>query len=111
MDRAEVWALISLLISIILMIRLIGLHARLNELKYDIARLEGRPEAYPAAKQSAADSPASPPLSPMELTSELEERLQHLVTSGKRIEAIKVLREATGLSLKGAKDYVDTMRP
>ncbi|UKS29719.1 ribosomal protein L7/L12 [Paenibacillus sp. HWE-109] len=119
MERAEIIAIISLLISIILMIKLIGQQARINELKYDIERLEGRPETYPLPKKpaSAASSTSTStasvyakPLYALELAPELEQRLQVLLAGGKKIEAIKELRDAAGLSLKAAKDYVDAMR-
>ncbi|NQX69109.1 ribosomal protein L7/L12 [Paenibacillus alba] len=111
MERAEILAIISLLISVFLILRLISLQARVNELKYDIARLEGRPEAYPLSKQATGASASYvKPQYALELAPELEQRLHHLLMSGKKIEAIKELRDTTGLSLKAAKDYVDAMR-
>lgn len=110
MERAEILALISLLVSIFLIHKLIGMQARINELKYDVARLEGRPEAYPLTKQAASAPVYAKPLNTLEIAPELEQRLQLLLAGGKKIEAIKELRDATGLSLKAAKDYVDAMR-
>ena len=49
---------------------------------------------------------ASPPSS---ASSHLDSELLPLIVSGKRIEAIKLLRERTGVARKEAKDYVDAM--
>ena len=40
---------------------------------------------------------------------ELNDQVQHLVAQGNKIEAIKLIRERTGLGLKEAKDLVDRM--
>ncbi|WP_239619109.1 ribosomal protein L7/L12 [Cohnella mopanensis] len=110
MERAEIVALISLLVSILLIVKLIRMQASINELRYDVARLEGRPEAYSLSKQAAEAPVYANPQYPLELAPELEQRLQLLLASGKKVEAIKQLKDATGLSLKAAKDYVDAMR-
>ncbi len=41
------------------------------------------------------------------LPEETRRRIEELVREGKKIQAIKELRDATGLGLKEAKDYVD----
>jgi|SRR5271156_5677879 len=43
------------------------------------------------------------------LPEDLEARLRLLIDSRRKIEAIKVLRQSTGLGLKEAKDVVDSM--
>lgn len=40
---------------------------------------------------------------------ELNDQVQHLVAQGDKIEAIKLIRERTGLGLKEAKDLVDRL--
>lgn len=45
----------------------------------------------------------------VEISDEVKERIRTLLNEHRKIEAIKVLREATGLGLKGAKDIVDAM--
>ena len=40
---------------------------------------------------------------------ELNDEVQHLVAQGNKIEAIKLIRERTGLGLKEAKDLVDRL--
>jgi large subunit ribosomal protein L7/L12 len=110
MERAEILAIIALLVSIFLILKVNGMQARINEMKYDIERLEGRPEAYRSPRQDVAASFNAKPLFALEIAPELEQRLQHLLAGGKKIEAVKELKDATGLSLKAAKDYVDAMR-
>lgn len=40
-----------------------------------------------------------------------DDELKHLVMSGKAVEAIKLYRAATGVSLKEAKDHVESLFP
>jgi ribosomal protein L7/L12 len=40
---------------------------------------------------------------------EIDETVRALVADGRQIEAIKLVREHTGLGLKEAKDYVDAL--
>lgn len=42
-----------------------------------------------------------------EMTPEQLEQIESLIFAGKKIEAIKLVREQTGLGLKEAKDFVD----
>jgi ribosomal protein L7/L12 len=57
------------------------------------------------------DQPAPLPPSPAATGSaDLDTEVRHLVTQGAIIEAIKLVRERTGLGLKEAKDYVDRLR-
>lgn len=39
----------------------------------------------------------------------LDDELRQLIANGKKIEAIKRYREATGLGLKESKEYVDSL--
>ncbi|SHI16124.1 MULTISPECIES: ribosomal protein L7/L12 [Sporanaerobacter] len=43
------------------------------------------------------------------ISDELKSELSELVMENKKVEAIKRLREATGMGLKEAKDYVDSL--
>lgn len=55
-------------------------------------------------------TPAPPqPLPDVPLTLELQSRLRTLAAQGQKIQATKVLREATGLSLLDAKNTVDAI--
>ena len=79
-----------------------GLRRRVEELERRVAALEwaargagaGQPAAAPAAQPNAMGVRAE---------------VQQLVMQGKKIQAIKVLREQTGLGLKDAKDIVDRL--
>ncbi|WP_053202831.1 ribosomal protein L7/L12 [Jiangella muralis] len=57
---------------------------------------------------AGASAPPSAP-SPDTVTPEAMAHIQQLVAQGKTIQAVKVLREHTGLGLKQAKDTVDRM--
>lgn len=50
------------------------------------------------------------PRTPAPLTAEALERVQTLVVQGKQIQAIKELREATGLALAPAKEPADALK-
>ncbi len=43
------------------------------------------------------------------ISDELKSELVELVMENKRVKAIKRIREATGMGLKEAKDYVDSL--
>lgn len=53
----------------------------------------------------------APPPSAVALPGELTERLRALVAGGRKIQAIKELREHTGMSLVDAKTYVERLPP
>lgn len=50
-------------------------------------------------------------VSPHDLTPGTQIRVHQLIVEGKLIPAIKLVRQATGVSLKEAKRYVDDMQP
>lgn len=50
-----------------------------------------------------------PQFSPRPLDPALEREARALVSRGQKIEAIKLVREATGCDLKGAKDRVEAI--
>ena len=43
------------------------------------------------------------------LDDELKEELQRLVAEGNRVQAIKRLRDTTGMDLREAKDFIDSL--
>lgn len=51
--------------------------------------------------------PRGPSAPPAGLTSEAEARIDEALRQGRKIEAIRHLREATGMGLKDAKDAID----
>ncbi|WP_342570156.1 ribosomal protein L7/L12 [Paenibacillus sp. FSL R5-0749] len=107
-----IWIVLSLLI-LVLLVRVTSLQRQLNELKRDVERLENGSTAiasprsdynYTLSPKEASPSHTSPPGQ-----TDLDLELLALIQQGKKIMAIKRLREARGLSLKEAKDYVDSL--
>ncbi|ALP38850.1 hypothetical protein ASL14_24545 [Paenibacillus sp. IHB B 3084] len=106
METMEFIALIALIISVILLIKVYSLQARLNDLKSDVERLENRSGAS-GISLSGPTATAPPHVLNTEVSEDINERLLMLIREGKKIQAIKELRVAKDLSLKEAKDYVD----
>jgi hypothetical protein len=50
-----------------------------------------------------------PPVPPTQLGGDMPADVQALLAQGKKLEAIKRVRELTGLGLKEAKDYVEQL--
>ncbi|ETT47823.1 ribosomal protein L7/L12 [Paenibacillus sp. FSL H7-689] len=105
-----VWIVLLLLIFVLL-VRVTSLQRQLNELKRDVERLEnGSTDSvrsdfnYTLSPKEASLSHTSQPTQ-----TDLDQELLTLIQQGKKIMAIKRLREARGLSLKEAKDYVDSL--
>ena len=48
---------------------------------------------------------------PVELSETQRLEVQALVAEGKKVEAVKRVRQETGLGLKEAKDYIDQLEP
>ena len=55
------------------------------------------------------DAPANKPASLSLNSSDADAEVRALMAAGKKIEAIKLVRQRTGLGLKEAKDYVERM--
>lgn len=120
MDTIDLLTYISLALSLLLLIRVLVLQARIGELRRDLERLEGRPgslqQKAPAAPSGTMPiDPRLPNAGQGERTElgermELEERLAGLLRAGKKIQAVKELRVATNLSLKEAKDQIDALQ-
>nr|WP_202895070.1 ribosomal protein L7/L12 [Paenibacillus sp. 23TSA30-6] len=102
----EFIALIALIISVILLIKVYSLQARLNDLKSDVERLENR-SGMSGISLSGPTATAPPSVLDTVVSEDVNERLLLLIREGKKIQAIKELRVAKDLSLKEAKDYVD----
>lgn len=85
--------LIVLVVSAVIVLVMIGIRAS-NRAK----------AAVPASPDPRREALLRSPLDPV-----LVKRVIDLCTSGKKIQAIKELREATGLGLREAKDLVDAI--
>ena len=55
------------------------------------------------------DGPPPLPLDPPKLSADVKARIDDALRSGRRIEAVKILREETGLNLTTAKAHIDWM--
>ena len=73
-------------------------------------RPRGRSDDLMAAPRSRVQRVAVPAGQKLELSSETRVEVERLLANGQVINAIKLVREATGSGLKEAKDAVDEMR-
>lgn len=110
MDTTDIIAILALVLALLLMLRVFSLKKRVHELEAQLALRDN----YGGTAGTAGSSwpPGIPtPLfvQNMEIAPDLERRLHLLLAEGKKIQAIKVIREARNLSLKDAKDYIDNM--
>ncbi|WP_226000620.1 ribosomal protein L7/L12 [Paenibacillus sp. BJ-4] len=108
MSTIEYIAMIALILSVILLIKVYSLQSRLNDLKSDVERLENR-SGIPGTLLSDSFPTVAPHLQHTGASDDINERLIMLIREGKKIQAIKELRTARDLSLKEAKDYVDSL--
>ncbi|WP_379152220.1 ribosomal protein L7/L12 [Paenibacillus sp. sgz5001063] len=99
----------SLALSSLLMLRVMTLSRRVNDLQSQLERIHSRSGMDGGLVKPRMDTPTPLHVQNMEFAPDLERRLYLLLAEGKKIQAIKVLREARNLSLKDAKDYVDQM--
>lgn len=109
MEINTIVLVVFLILIFILLVRVISLQTQLNELKRDVERLEngaGSTAHFPLS-HNASSVNVTPP-SQADLT-ELDRELQALAQQGKKIIAIKKAREARNLSLKDAKEYVESL--
>lgn len=110
MEINTIVLIVFLLLILILLVRVISLQSQLNELKQDVERLEigGGPVSHSSFNYSPTLSDVSPHSPSQAELTELDRELLALVQQGKKIVAIKKVREAKNLSLKDAKDYVES---
>lgn len=106
LSAIEYIAIIALLLSVILLIKVYSLQSRLNDLKSDVERLENR-SGIQGTSLSGTIAATPPHVLDAGVSEDINERLLLLIREGKKIQAIKELRSAKDLSLKDAKDYVD----
>ncbi|WP_240421839.1 hypothetical protein [Paenibacillus periandrae] len=109
METIEIVALSALILSVLLLLKVFSLQRQLNELKSDLRGPSFGTEVHEYSKPNqngprfAADITRNSPFAI------LDERLRLLLASGKRVQAIKEFKKASGLSLKEAKEYVDNL--
>ncbi|MGO4547713.1 ribosomal protein L7/L12 [Paenibacillus sp. 2TAB23] len=107
MDIVEFVASSALILSLLLLLKVISLQKQLNEMKSTMDWSNNRADSSVLPKSSLSSSPSSPSKNRAGSQSNIDERLRMLTASGKRIQAIKEFRKASGVGLKEAKEYVD----
>ncbi|MEC0238877.1 ribosomal protein L7/L12 [Paenibacillus dokdonensis] len=109
METTEIIAMITIVISLFLLIKVFSLQSQLNNLKSDLEWMRNHADSSPGS--SFVKTATVRPLKMQESTvsSDLDERLLSLLQSGQKIKAIKELREARPMGLKEAKDYVENL--
>lgn len=115
MNTYEIVAMIALVLSVLLLLRVISLQSQLNEVKSDLEWLKNRPgnqgmsASYRSKSVPSASDVPHPHSPPTIDQATFEERILFLTHDNKKIQAIKEVREARGWGLKEAKDYVDQL--
>lgn len=84
-----------LFIILLLLVGFLSLMSSVNTLKSQFSRISLKLDKI--AKQVGVEEP------------DIDSELRALIVQGKKVEAIKKLREFTGLGLKEAKEYVDNL--
>lgn len=88
-----------------LMLMVIRLRFEMRVLREDLERLAARPGQHrPSSPISSGGETSSPPA-----YGQGDEHLRSLVAKGRKIEAIKEAREMYDMSLKDAKNYVESL--
>lgn len=87
-----------------LMLMVIRLRFEMRVLREDLDRLAARPGQYRPSSMSPSGEPSSSPV-----YGEGDEQLRSLVANGRKIQAIKEAREMYNMSLKEAKNYVESL--
>jgi len=109
METVELIAVSALILSLLLLLKVVSLQRQLNELKSDQQWRNSRPEVSGLSNPSLNAPASSSNVTRVSPPVNLDERLRMLLTAGKKIQAIKEFREASGLGLKEAKDYVENL--
>ena len=107
METVEIVALSALTLSVLLLLKVFSLQRQLNELKSDLRGRSFGPEAHEHSKPNLNGPRFATDITRNSPFANLDERLRLLLASGKRVQAIKEFKKASGLTLKEAKEYVD----
>ncbi len=102
--RFDYVSVVLALLVFSLMLMVIRLRFEMRVLREDLERLAARPGQHrPSSTSLSGEQSASP------VYGEGDEQLRSLVAKGRKIEAIKNAREMYNMSLKEAKDYVESL--
>jgi len=97
MDRIPIESALMLAIAVLCLIQISSLGALKRQLADQSRRLDK------ALRLLGGGDPLNM------LSKEALDRVQQLIREGQKIQAIRDVREETGMSLKEAKDYVDSL--
>lgn len=112
MQTNDIFLILSLVFSLILLLRVLSLQRQVNEIRSDMESLQSHSHAntsYSSSTHSFSGEPLVAMPDTMNDRDALEQNVLSLIQQGKKINAIKKVREATGMGLKEAKDYVDRL--
>ncbi|MBW4080571.1 ribosomal protein L7/L12 [Paenibacillus sp. S150] len=109
MENTDWISAAALALSLLFMLRVISLNKRVNELQSQLERMDSRSATGGGFIRPGGNAPTPLYVQNMEIAPDLERRLHLLLAEGKKIQAIKVIREARNLSLADAKNYIDEM--
>ncbi len=109
MENTDWISITALVLAMLLLLRVFSLNRRVKDLESHLERIDSRSAMGGGIIKQGIDAPTPLYAQNMEVAPDLERRLRLLLAEGKKIQAIKVLREARDLSLKDAKNYVDRM--
>lgn len=99
-----VFGMIGFVYGLIALTKIKRLEAQIRSMRSELRMAQGHPALPPVPQWPQAYRAGT-----QELPAEAQYELRTLVDEGRTIEAIKRVRELTGLGLKEAKDYVDRM--
>lgn len=114
MENTDIIAIPALILALLLMLSVSRLKKRVAELESKLAQRDTY-GGYAGTAGTAGSARKTPnytaPLVAQnpEIAPDLERRLHLLLAEGKKIQAIKVIREARNLPLKDAKDFIDNL--
>ncbi len=109
LENTDWISITALVLAMLLLLRVFSLNRRIKDLESQLERIDSRSVMGGGIITPGIDAPTPQYIQNMEVAPDLERRLHLLLAEGKKIQAIKVLREARDLSLKDAKNYVDRM--
>ena len=106
MEITDICAILSLPLSVLLLLKVIILNNRVRELQSELDK------RYDGSTRSISDNSVPTPLQDhnLEIAPDLERRIRLLLAEEKKIQAIKVIKDARNLTLKDAKTYIDAMQ-
>lgn len=109
MEPTDIIAILAFILTLLLMLSVFSLKRRVSELEGKLRQRDAYGGVYGASANGKAGIPTPLFEQNLEIAPDLERRLHLLLAEGKKIQAIKVIREARNLSLKDAKNFVDNL--